>query len=260
LPSGKAVRSFHGTNPALSASGERLVTAWEKQVFLWDARTGRRLHTFAGHEDEVTSCAFSRDATVIATSSRDATVHLWDAAAGKRTGTLEGHFGTVRKVAWSPDGNWIATASEDGTARFWDAKSRKEVRKFLGHTGPVHSVSFSADARWLVSVGFDSTVRVWEVATGKEKRSFKYKGAQNAMRDAVSSSDGQWVVYSDGTARLWKVGGKRPSAPSRGPALAGRNHCSSAEMTGGCWSSATPTSAFSRPRPGNSSARCRGMA
>jgi WD40 repeat protein len=55
---------------------------------------GADLLIFKGHEDRVSSAAFSPDGKRIVTASRDNTARVWDADTGKPIGEpLKGHEG-----------------------------------------------------------------------------------------------------------------------------------------------------------------------
>src|SRR5438876_815629 len=90
-----------------------------KTAKVWDAASGRKLRTLAGHTAEVRGVAFSPDGTRLATTSRAKIAKVWDAASGRELLTLAGHTDTVWGVAFSPDGTRLATASEDKTVRVY---------------------------------------------------------------------------------------------------------------------------------------------
>ena len=48
-----------------------------------------------GHENDVTSVAFSRDGRAIVTASVDHVARIWDAKSGRLVQPLRGHFGSV---------------------------------------------------------------------------------------------------------------------------------------------------------------------
>lgn len=74
---------------AFTAKGNRLYVACsDHTVKALDARNGRLLATFSGHQDWVYSVALSPDATRVASGSADGTVKVWNAADGKLLATL----------------------------------------------------------------------------------------------------------------------------------------------------------------------------
>jgi WD40 repeat protein len=44
---------------------------------LWDAETGKELHRFEGHTDEVYDVAFSADGRFLVSGSKDKTARVW---------------------------------------------------------------------------------------------------------------------------------------------------------------------------------------
>ena len=71
-----------------------------------------------GHDDFVSSAAFSPDGKRIVTASSDTTARLWDADTGREIGALYAYRSArVNSAAFSPDGKFIVTASDDATAQ-----------------------------------------------------------------------------------------------------------------------------------------------
>ena len=92
-------------------------------------RDGRVDRDLRGHDDDVSSAAFSPDGTRVVTTSRDKTARLWDAATGKEIAVLRGHDGPCGAPPFTPDGTRIVTASADKTARLWDAATGASARR-----------------------------------------------------------------------------------------------------------------------------------
>jgi WD40 repeat protein len=110
---------------ALSADGERLASgSGDCTVKLWDARTGRLLHTLAGHETHVTSVALSADGERLASGSEDHAVKLWDARTYELIDSFEGYMNSVTSVCLSSKGKMIISGSSDGTIKFWSENRR----------------------------------------------------------------------------------------------------------------------------------------
>jgi WD40 repeat protein/serine/threonine protein kinase len=153
---------------AFSPDGKRLATSgWDRTAAVWDAETGRRLHTLAGHRHNVMTVEFSPDGARLVTASWDKTAKLWDVATGKEVRTFAGHEDNVTGATLSPNGRWLATASSDNTVRLWDATSGTMRAVLRGHTGYVLGVAFSPDGKWLASSsGYRGRgeVKVWDVA------------------------------------------------------------------------------------------------
>ncbi|MBO3750031.1 hypothetical protein J5X84_28450 [Streptosporangiaceae bacterium NEAU-GS5] len=70
-----------------------------------------------GHTGSVTTCAFSPDGELLATTGSDRTARLWRVADGTEWAVLTGHTNWPRDCAFSPDGSLLATVSRDGTLR-----------------------------------------------------------------------------------------------------------------------------------------------
>jgi RNA polymerase sigma factor (sigma-70 family) len=163
---------------AFSRDGKAVASGdYDGMIYLWDAATGRRLHTLAGHGREVSGLAFSPDGKTLASSSWDNSLRLWDTATGKARHDFPAHDGVVNAVAVSPDGRLAATAGGDRTVRLWDTATGRELRVLRGHTGWMQSVALSSDGK-VASASEDGTVRVWGAATGRELRRLPVPGGR----------------------------------------------------------------------------------
>jgi RNA polymerase sigma factor (sigma-70 family) len=108
-----------------SADGRRLVTTGEwgdPVVRVWNAESGKLLHTLTGHDTAVASAAFSPDGRLLATGGceKDNTLRLWELATGQevRHFRIE-HSGTLA-LAFSPDGRRLASGGGNSTILVWD--------------------------------------------------------------------------------------------------------------------------------------------
>ncbi|KAK4448347.1 hypothetical protein QBC34DRAFT_112805 [Podospora aff. communis PSN243] len=108
------------------------------------------LQTLEGHDDWVTSVAFSADGRRLASGSDDRTIKIWDAASGQCLQTLEGHNHAVWSVAFSADGRRLASGSGDRTIKIWDAASGQCLQTHNVST-PVTYVSFDDTGHYLIT-------------------------------------------------------------------------------------------------------------
>jgi WD40 repeat protein/uncharacterized caspase-like protein len=142
--SGKPLSVFagdaKGVNSVAFSPGGRLVlgggfsgTAW-----LWDARTGKILHTLGNADDRkfeglgVLSVAISGDGNLALTGNDDGAVRLWDTQTGQQLRSLDGHSGSVTSVVFSPDSRLVLTGSYDSTSRLWATGTGQQLATLLG--------------------------------------------------------------------------------------------------------------------------------
>ena len=184
------------TSVSFSPDGVVAAGLWDGTIKLWDIGTQQNIGTLPGHTKRVTSVAFSRDGTTLASGSHDETVKLWNVATGANFADLR-HTARVISVAISSDGV-VAAGSWDGTVKLWDAATGANVVS-LGVTGGVESVVFSPDGRTLVAGTFAGTVELWDAS-----------GLMGVRREALTEID---IPASNLRAAIASALGKPPSAP-----------------------------------------------
>ncbi len=157
------------------------------RAVLYNAKTGAPVRKFDGHQDDVSSVAFSRDGKWLLTASYDKKARLYDVETGQLLKEYFGHTWWVWSAAFSRDESRIVTASQDGTVIVWSTETRQPMPPFTGHTGPVYAAAFSPDGQYVVSGGYDNRVLVWRPDDVKR---FDYSSAIAADKDGfVSETD-----------------------------------------------------------------------
>jgi WD40 repeat protein len=122
---------FAWGSPRLAFAPDSKVVAVisERNVFLVDAATRTELRMLRGHEERITSMAFSPDGARLLTGSEDGSAILWNVASGAIVSVYKGHAGPVKHVAYSPDGMRVATASGEHFARVWPVNLLPEFER-----------------------------------------------------------------------------------------------------------------------------------
>ena len=159
---GKLVSTIHtvAQHAALSPDGTTVATTHGLVVQLWDAPTGKPLHTLTGHRSLVTDAEFSPDGRTLVTASDDHTLRTWNVATGRLLHVLRGHFFPVSTARYSPDGRWIVSASQFN-AGLWNARTGALLFYLSGNKAKLTGASFSSSGYWILTGSGDGTARIF---------------------------------------------------------------------------------------------------
>ena len=193
------VARFEPTGPLLVTAG------LGHDARVWNAQTGRLVHTLVGHTSGITDAEFSSSDRQIVTASSDESARVWDTGTDDLVGVLTGHQNYVIRAIFSPDGQWVATTSRDRVARIFDLIGTLRVT-LVGHSDTVTDVAFSPDGQSIATASADGTARLWDARVQPDLVPL---GHQSDKVTAVAfTQDGRRVVSAgpSGTVRVWRVG------------------------------------------------------
>lgn len=185
----------------------------DDSVKLWDARSGKTLQTFVGHESCVTDAAFNADGSRIVSASWDRSVRTWETATGKALVVIRKHGGDVNGCAFVPGTNTVISISDDKTARIFHAENGTPIRIFrAGYKVTTFAVSPDGK-RLFTGCSTEPVQTLWDVKTGRRIRTLglpcqtlrewmswlcDLTGSPYPFNDyihcAAFSPDGKWLV------------------------------------------------------------------
>ncbi len=135
-----------------SHDGKRIVACYgsfdDPYLYVWDAKTGKRLRTIEADTGPFTSVCWSPGSDRIAVGSSDGQILIFAADTRKLLSRLRGHAGLVARVAWSHNGKWLASGSHDGSTRLWDAATGKEIGLMVSFLGGKEWLALAPDGRF----------------------------------------------------------------------------------------------------------------
>ena len=191
---------------AFSPDAKILAVGSMETIYLFDAASGKSLHSLVGQTKWVYDIAFSPDGKTLASGNENKTITLWDVASGQPLHSLKGHTGSYTKLAFSPDGKTLASGSGDNTVKLWDVNSGQLLLSLEAHTKGVASIAFSPDGKTLASISWDNTMKLWDFTSGQLFNPLEGDDI-DAVDRSVISPDAKTLALGDWqrTLKLWDV-------------------------------------------------------
>jgi WD40 repeat protein len=164
-PVTEALFSPDGKYLATLGTGPPTKSGWRepRELKIWDAATGRVLHTITGFKFPLVGLHFSPDGRRLAAGNTvtDTQKHVtrlealvaWDVETGREALYLDKLPGLAYPFALGPEGKLLAAAVEDTYAiHIVDTTMLKTVRRLPGGREPLRSLTFSPDGAQLAAV------------------------------------------------------------------------------------------------------------
>jgi WD40 repeat protein len=206
---------------ALSSDGKVVAADRGGTVYLWDRRTGKKLHRLQTRQSNVTRLAFSPDGKSLIGFCFDQSILVWQVSTGKvlkRIAKQPFGLGNLDDAVISPDGKRLAWQQIDSfkstfAVKVMDLTNGKVAATIKAPLGGVQVLTFSTDSKTLAWGTRSCEVVLWDLAAGRERRRWRARGGvAEAITALAFSPDGKALAagFADRTAALCDVAsGKR---------------------------------------------------
>ena len=181
-------------------------------IKLWDARTGKLIRGWRGHEATVTDLDFSPKGRWLASSSLAETnsIRVWECPSGRERASLEfPDHETARAVRFDPAGSRLVGAGSEGTLRVWDADDFTVLWEIRNANDRIFDAAFNPSGDRVASVGELGFVRVYDADTGALVFEFRAPGSvlavqydPNGKTLAAADREGSIFLLDAKTGRL----------------------------------------------------------
>jgi WD40 repeat protein/serine/threonine protein kinase len=184
---------------AVHPAGDRVATAHDGSIRVWDPRTGEELWMGIAPRGLLgrIALAFTPDGETLVASGPEGKLRLWDAKTGALKASLANGPSRIEASALSPDGSLLAAVTAD-VVTLIELPSGIVVRTLSGHAAAINAVAFAPDGR-LATASEDRTVKVWNLATGAVLATLS--GHETGVKNLAFSPDGRLLASVGGQYR-----------------------------------------------------------
>ncbi|KAG2381627.1 hypothetical protein C9374_006011 [Naegleria lovaniensis] len=201
----KAVRAI-----SFSSDGSKFAScAYDKRVNIWDAETGKILHTLTSGSTPycVKWNPLEHKQHEILVGYSGSRILQWDTRSGRIVHKYERHTGSVNSLCFVDGGKKFVSSSDDKSVRLWEYGIPAEIKKLADpeqHSMPV--IECHPNSKWVVAQSLDNQILTFEAQTRlKQQQNKIFKGHQIAgyACQVGFSNDGKFVFSGDYTGNVW---------------------------------------------------------
>src|SRR5262249_4533236 len=179
LRAGKFVRCFETTESVLGmqalSGGKRILGFSTKQLTVWNAATGKRIHSLTGHDGGIMGAAVWPDGSHALSWDYDGVLRVWDLVSGTAVKVLSGDQEMWGAVLLR-DGARALCWCEDGSVALWDLQAGVTVGRMRVHGDYVNGLLLISDESQALTWSSDHTLIMWDLTSGNVLRTFRGHG------------------------------------------------------------------------------------
>ena len=196
----------------ISPNGKYFISAgYDSDIILWEESSHKKIRTFSGHAQQISSVFFSKNGKKIISSSLDLTIKIWDVKSGKLINTINDAHHEDKDLwflvaKYTPDNTIVSILSGENSAKIKviDIETQKILQQFEGPTGIVTCAIVSPNGKELITVS-NNTIKLWDIKKGNLLKNIN-TSVVGAMYSIDITSDGEKIVISgDRDIVIWDI-------------------------------------------------------
>lgn len=200
---------------AFSHDGKYLLTGDETaRIWLWDARTGKKLREFPrekGHTKGIQSLAFAPGDKSFVSVGKDDVIKVWNVTGGHPTATIEGKGANFYGSAFLPSGALATGTLKEGMRLYSPSWGLAATFKLSSGQG-ANDIAVSPLGTIGLTAGRDGAVTVWDMK--KRERLAMMPGHSDWVLSVAVAPNGRVGASSstDGSVGVWDLKGYKKIA------------------------------------------------
>ncbi|GAB6023365.1 U4/U6 small nuclear ribonucleoprotein Prp4 [Chamberlinius hualienensis] len=167
-----------------------------------------------GDTRPLSSCQFSPDSKLLATSSWSGLCKLWSVPDCNLVRVLKGHNHHIGSIIFRPQATidldpktcCMASCCADGIVNFWNLESDTPIDRWDGHVPyRVSRLAFHPSGRYLATCCFDNSWRLYDLE--RKEEILHQEGHSKPVFDAAFHPDGSLIATGgwDAYGRIWDL-------------------------------------------------------
>ena len=179
----------------------------DKNIYMWDTDSGKRINSLIGHEKDVNSLKFSIDENsqikLLGSCGSDKIICFHDYRTNNPVKNIQiDNHGEINDITFSND--FICSIHNDGYICLCNNNiTDKIVKEFKVSNKELRAVNFSKDGKFLMTASFDNKIRIFDI--NDEMKLVKNLEHDDRAVNCKWHPDKPIIVSSsaDKTARIW---------------------------------------------------------
>ena len=184
-------------------------------VLVYDADSYELVHTYHGHQNEVTAVVFNADGSWLVSAGLDGVIFVWNTSTHKQEMRLphgqDGSDGAILAMATTPEAPFYAVGFANGAVGIYGEKFDQPMICFTAHDQRLMGIAVSPFDETIATGSEDCTVKVW-VLRGVAMCKHAFHGHSDVVLTPCFAKDSDLLISGskDQTIRLWKYKEGKP--------------------------------------------------